>query len=79
MKEFKSFEMAMKKLESITKKLESEDISLDESLQLFEEGIKLVKLLQNKLADAERKIEILVKDSEESFHLEAFKENEEEE
>lgn len=78
MKETKNFETTLKKLETITKKLESEDISLDESLQLFEEGIKLVKLLQSKLSEAERKVEILMKDAEEKFHLEEFKEDLEE-
>jgi len=78
MKETKNFETALKKLEAITKKLEGEDVSLDESLQLFEEGIRLVKFLQQKLSEAERKVEILVKGTEEQFHLEEFKENEEE-
>lgn len=77
MKETKNFENALKKLEAITKKLESDDVSLDESLQLFEEGIKLVKFLQLKLSEAERKVEILVKDTEDKFHLEEFKENDE--
>lgn len=76
MKEAKNFENALKKLEAITKKLESDDVSLDESLLLFEEGIKLVKFLQLKLSEAERKVEILVKDTEEKFHLEEFKEDE---
>lgn len=78
MKETKNFENALKKLETITKKLESDDVSLDESLLLFEEGIKLVKFLQLKLSEAERKVEILVKDTEDKFHLEEFKENDEE-
>lgn len=78
MKETKNFETALKKLESITKKLESEDISLEESLNLFEEGIRLVKFLQTKLSEAERKVEILVKDTEEKFHLEEFSEESEE-
>ncbi len=77
MKETKNFENALKKLETITKKLESDDVSLDESLLLFEEGIKLVKFLQLKLSEAERKVEILVKDTENKFHLEEFKENDE--
>lgn len=79
MKETKNFENALKRLELITKKLENEEISLDESLQLFEEGIRLVKLLQTKLSEAERKVEILVKETEETFHLEPFNEDVEEE
>lgn len=79
MKENKNFESALKKLEGITKKLESEDITLEESLTLFEEGTKLVKFLQTKLSEAERKVEILLKDAEDNFHLEKFIEDEEEE
>ncbi len=74
MKENKSFETSLKRLEALTKKLESEDITLDESLQIFEEGIKLVKFLQAKLNETERKVEILVKDAEEKFHLQDFEE-----
>lgn len=79
MKENKNFESALKKLEGITKKLESEDITLEESLALFEEGTKLVKFLQTKLSEAERKVEILLKDTEDNFHLEKFIEEKEEE
>jgi len=75
MKETKSFENALKKLESITRKLENEDISLDESMELFEEGIRLVRFLQTKLNEVERKVEILIKESEEKFRLEEFKED----
>lgn len=77
MKETKSFENALKKLESITRKLEDEDISLDESMTLFEEGVKLVRFLQTKLNEVERKVEILVKETEEKFRLEEFKESSE--
>ena len=58
----KKFEEALKKLESIVSKLEDGDLSLDESLNLFEEGIKLSRFLGKKLDQAERKIEILLKD-----------------
>lgn len=75
MKETKSFENALKKLENITRKLENEDISLDESMELFEEGIRLVRFLQTKLNEVERKVEILIKESEEKFRLEEFKED----
>lgn len=74
MKDTKSFESNLKKLEALTRKLESEDISLDEAIALFEEGVKLVKLLQGKLNEAERKVEILIKETEEKFHLEDFEE-----
>lgn len=75
MKETKTFEGALKKLEDITRKLENEDISLDESIALFEEGVKLVRFLQGKLNEVERRVEILVKETEEKFKTEEFKED----
>ncbi|MCX7990663.1 MAG: exodeoxyribonuclease VII small subunit [Proteobacteria bacterium] len=78
MKETKNFENALKKLENITRKLENEDISLDESIELFEEGVKLVRFLQTKLNEVERKVEILIKETEEKFKLEDYKEDIEE-
>jgi exodeoxyribonuclease VII small subunit len=76
MKDSKSFENNLKKLEAITRKLENEDISLDESIALFEEGVKLVKILQCKLNEAERKVEILIKEAEGKYHLKEFGEGE---
>ena len=54
-----SFEQAMEKLEKNVKDLESGDLSLDEVLKLFEEGVGLVKVCQQKINEAEQKIEIL--------------------
>jgi exodeoxyribonuclease VII small subunit len=53
--EFK-FEESLKKLEDIVTKLESGELSLDESLKLFEEGTKLSKELSNALDKAEQQI-----------------------
>ena len=55
------FETALKRLEEIVKKLESGDLTLDSSLELFEEGIGLSRLCHEKLGQAERRVEILVK------------------
>ena len=55
------FESALKRLEEIVKKLESGDQSLDSALQLFEEGIKLSRFCHSKLEQAERRVEILLK------------------
>lgn len=55
----KTFEDSMTELEGIVTKLEMGDISLDDSLKLFEEGIKLAKTCQKKLDDAEKKVKIL--------------------
>jgi exodeoxyribonuclease VII small subunit len=57
----KSFERAMKRLEEIVHQLEEGDLSLEESLKVFEEGINLSKFLTQKLARAEAKVEKLVK------------------
>ena len=57
------FETALKRLEEIVKKLENGELSLDAALQLFEEGIKLSRFCHTKLEEAERRVEILVKNS----------------
>ena len=57
----KSFEEALAKLEQITKELEEGDLSLEESLQYFDEGVKLAEQCNSKLNDAQKKIEILLK------------------
>ncbi len=58
------FEDALNKLEKIVSKLEGGDISLEESLRLFEEGVRLSRFCNQKLDEAEKKVEILLKDKE---------------
>lgn len=60
------FEDALEKLEDIVRKMESGELSLDESLQAFEEGIRLSRLCSGKLDEAERRVETLLK-TEEGF------------
>ncbi len=55
------FEDALNKLEKIVSKLEEGDIPLEESLKLFEEGIRFSRFCNQKLDEAERKVEILLK------------------
>jgi exodeoxyribonuclease VII small subunit len=55
------FETALKKLEEIVKKLENGELSLDSALELFEEGVKLSRFCHSKLEEAERRVEILLK------------------
>ena len=55
-----NFEEAMKKLEQITAELEKGDLSLDESVNKFEEGIKLSKECNKILEDSEKRINILI-------------------
>jgi len=55
------FEAALGKLEQIVGKLEEGDLPLDDSLKMFEEGVKLARLCSGKLDDAQSKIEVLMK------------------
>ncbi|MGQ9509207.1 MAG: exodeoxyribonuclease VII small subunit [Thermodesulfobacteriota bacterium] len=55
------FEDALKKLEKIVLRLEEGEIPLEESLKLFEEGIRLSRFCNQKLEEAEKKVEILMK------------------
>lgn len=55
------FEDALDKLEKIVSKLEDGDIPLEESLKLFEEGIRLSRLCNQKLDEAEKRVEVLMK------------------
>lgn len=55
-----AFEENLALLESIVSQLESGELSLDESLKVFEQGIKLTRLCQSSLAEAEQKVEILM-------------------
>jgi exodeoxyribonuclease VII small subunit len=54
-----NFEEAIKKLEDEVKRLENGNMSLDESIASFEEAVKLVKICNEKLETAERKVAIL--------------------
>lgn len=56
-----SFEEAFARLEQILEKLNSGNVSLDESLKLYEEADRLIHECSKRLSDAERKIEILIK------------------
>lgn len=56
-----SFEEGLKKLEGIVERLESGDLSLEQSLKLFEEGMDLSQGCRTMLEAAETKVEILVK------------------
>ena len=64
-----TFEEAMKRLEEIADILEKGDQSLDDTIVLFEESNALVKFCQEKLDNAENKLQILTVENN-SFHLE---------
>ncbi|MBF0170233.1 MAG: exodeoxyribonuclease VII small subunit [Nitrospinae bacterium] len=56
------FEGALARLEEIVSRLEKGDVELDEALTLFTEGTQMAQLCQKKLAEAQTRIETLVKD-----------------
>lgn len=56
-----NFESAFARLEQILEKMNSGNVSLDESLKLYEEADALISMCSKRLNDAERKIEILIK------------------
>ena len=66
------FEDAMKRLEDIVMDLDSGDLPLEESLKVFEEGMKLIKFCSVKLEEADQKITKLVKDSEGEYSQQPF-------
>ena len=55
------FEDTFKKLEAIVNKLETGDLSLEESVKLFEEGMRLSRICSQRLAEVQKKVEILLK------------------
>jgi exodeoxyribonuclease VII small subunit len=57
------FEKAFQNLEKIVQRLESEEMPLDESLQLFEEGIRLSRFCHQRLEEVEKKIELILADA----------------
>lgn len=59
----KSFEKSLEELELIVNRLEQGDLPLEESLALFENGIKLSRECRERLTSAERKIQVLMKDA----------------
>lgn len=66
------FENSLKKLEDAVNRLESGDLPLDESLKVFEEGIKHAAICSRKLNEAEKRVELLLKQRDGSFAREGF-------
>jgi exodeoxyribonuclease VII small subunit len=67
-----SFEESLKKLESIVDKLEKGELSLEDSLKLFEEGVGLSAACKKELEEAEGKVQILIKQRDGSLKAEPF-------
>lgn len=74
-KKYKDYESALERLEEITAELESGDLSLEESISLYTEGMEISKFCDDKLKEAEKKIKIIIKNksklSEEEFDVES--------
>jgi Exodeoxyribonuclease VII small subunit (EC 3.1.11.6) len=58
-----SFESSLEELESLVEKLEKGQLTLDESLGIFERGMKLARICNQKLSKAERQIEVLIEEN----------------
>ena len=59
----KNFEMAMKQLEQIVQDLETGDMPLEKAIKKFEEGIQISKYCSGKLDESEKRITLLMRDS----------------
>lgn len=66
---FFSFEEALKRIEEILKQLENKELDLEEAINLYEEGLKLIHFCEEKLKNARTRIEVILKDKE-GFKLE---------
>jgi len=66
------FEKSFQQLEKIVQRLESEELPIDESLELFEEGIRLSRFCNQKLEEVEKKIELILADAKGQPRVEAF-------
>jgi len=70
------FETSLKKLEDIVKRLEAGSLSLEDSLKAFEEGVKYAAFCSGKLDEAERRVEILLRQKDGSLKREPFESQE---
>ena len=68
------FEKSFQQLEKIVQRLEAEELPLDESLQLFEEGIRLSRFCHQRLEEVEKKIELILADAKGQPVTEPFEE-----
>ncbi|OGP51072.1 MAG: exodeoxyribonuclease VII small subunit [Deltaproteobacteria bacterium RBG_13_43_22] len=66
------FEDTFKKLETIVSKLEGGDLSLEDSMKLFEEGMRLSRICSERLAEIQKRVEILLKSEDGSLQPQPF-------
>jgi len=68
------FEEALKKLEKIVQDLEGQEVSLDEALKKYQEGIELSRMCAQRLEQAKKKIDVLTKNKKGESELKSFEE-----
>jgi len=68
----KKFDQGMAELESIVARLESGELPLEDALAVFEAGIGVVRLLNQRLSEAEARVEVLTRDAEGALRLQPF-------
>lgn len=73
----KKFEDALQDLEGLVEKLDAGDLSLEASLQAFEDGVALVRFLEEKLTEVEKRVEILTRDNSGLFQTQSLETDEE--
>jgi len=73
------FEDTFKKLETIVNKLEGGDLPLEETMKLFEEGMRLSRLCSERLAEVQKRVEILLKTEDGGLQPQSFSFEEEKE
>ena len=72
-----SFEVALQRLEAVLDSLEHGNLSLEEAVKAFEEGVALVRLCHGRLDEVERRVELLLQDDTGRFITKPFPEEEE--
>lgn len=68
------FEEAIKKLEKIVEDLENGDLSLDDALKKYQDGMEMARLCNQRLENAKKKIDVLAKNKKGEFELKSFDE-----
>ena len=68
------FETALKKLEGIVENLENSELSLEDALKQYEEGVRMADLCTKRLTEAEKKVEVLMKMNPGKFKVVPFEE-----
>ena len=76
-KENIKFEEAIKRLEEIVEEMEGKDLQLEKSIKLFQEGMELAAFCNSKLDDAEKKVNIVMKNAQGQLTEEKFNPEEE--